>query len=406
MHVATTATSTPVFYALVDLPAIASRTALAAGECVKDAGKTPAASALRLNIVTCALTLAEPQDEPVPEPATKAAPPSANAKALVEKVLADSRPPAKAWDDVLKTNTVTPEVLADAVSILHQQKKYDIAVEALQSSMRNNLAAAWMYEVLAMEMKLAKRPAKEIARVLESRVDFSSGDIPQLLIAVALLSRFEAWDEAMSVCREATELNPQLAESWLLARSVADKSKIPEHLVWARCGILTHVWTDDSAAIHDEARKVITQIAAEFDAVGDSSRAEVVRSQLREASAIDLMLVLRWVGSGDLDLIVTEPNGEVCSYRNRMTSEGGRFTHDDPGSASDGNATRYEQYVCRVAAAGDYTAAVRFVLGKATGGIAVLEVIHNAGTPQEARSTQTIKLAREDVKIVIPVKVK
>jgi len=322
----------------------------------------------------------------------------------VEKVLADSRPPAKAWDDVLKTNTVTPEVLAEAVSILHNDKKYDVAVEAIQSGIRNNLAAAWMYNVLAMEMKLAKRPAKDIARVLESRIDFSVADLPQLLIAVALLSRFEAYDEAIHVCREATELNPQLTESWLLARSVADKSKTPEHRVWARCGILMHVWTDDSAAIHDEARKVITQIAAELDAAGESSRAEAFRSQLREASSIDLMLILRWVGSADLDLMVTGPNGEVCSYRNRMTTDGARFTHDDPGSATDGSASRYEQYVCRVAGDGDYTAAVRFVLGKAVGGIAKLEVIQSAGTPQESRSTQTIKLAREDVKITIPMK--
>ena len=352
----------------------------------------------------CALTLAEPQDGSPPKQATKVAAQSAAATALVEKVLADSRPPAKAWDDVLKTNTVTPEILAEAVSILNTDKKYDVAVEAIQSGIRNNLAAAWMYNVLAMEMKLAKRPAKDIARVLESRIDFSTADIPQLLIAVALLSRFEALDEAIQVCREATELDPQFTESWLLARSVADKSKTLEHRVWARCGILTHVWTDDSAALHDEARRVITQIATELDAAGESSRAEAVRSQLRAASSVDLMLTLRWVGSADLDLIVTEPNGEICSYRNRQTTDGARFTHDDPGSATDGNASRYEQYICCVAVEGDYTAAVRFVLGKAAGGIATLAVIQNAGTPQESRSTQTIKLSREDVKITIPVK--
>lgn len=349
----------------------------------------------------CVLTLAEPQDE-LP---AKATPQPASAKVLVAKVLADSRSTAKAWDDVLKTNNVTPDVLAEAVAILHNDRKYDVAVEAIQSGIRNNLAAAWMYDVLAMEMKLANRPARDIARVLQSRIDFSIADIPQLLIAVALLSRFEAWDEAMEVCHTATELDPQLSESWLLARSVADKSKNSEHRVWARCGILTHVWTDDSAALHDEAREVMTAIAAELDAAGESPKAEGVRAQLREATSVDLMLILRWVGSADLDLMVTEPNGEICSYRNRMTSAGARFTHDDPGSAADGGAKRYEQYVCRTAADGEYTAAVRFVLGKVSGP-AVLEIIRNAGTPEETRTTQTIKLAREDVRIAIPVKAK
>ena len=209
----------------------------------------------------------------------------------------------------------------------------------------------------------------------------------------------------MQVCREATELNPQLSDTWLLARSVADKSQNPEYRVWARCGILTHVWTDDSVALHDEARNVITAIAAKLDAAGDSSKAEAMRMQLREASSVDVMLILRWVGSADLDLMVTEPNGEVCSYRNIQTSSGGRLTHDDSGSSTDGGAKRYEQYICRTAADGEYTAAIRFVLGKVTG-VPVLEVIRNAGTAEETRTTQTIKLARKDVKIAIPVKLK
>ena len=365
------------------------------------------ASVVRLQsaLQQCVLTLTKPQDKASPKQTAKAVPPSAIAKTLVDKVLADAESPAKAWDAVLKSNTVTPDVLLEAVAILHNDKKFDVAVEAIQSGIRNNLAAAWMYDVLAMEMKLAKRPSKDIARVLQSRIDFTNADIPQLLLTVALLSRFEAWDEAMGVCREATELNQQLSESWLLARSVADKSKNPEHRVWARCGILMHVWTDDSVAFHDEARKVMTSIAAELDAADESPKAEAVRTQLRDASSVDLILNLRWVGSADLDLMVTEPGGEICSYRNIQTSAGGRFTHDDPGSATDGGAKRYEQYICRAAADGEYTATVRFVLGKVTG-LPVLEIIRHAGTQAETRTTQTIKLAREDVKIAIPVKSK
>ena len=354
--------------------------------------------------ILCALTVAEPHDEKLQKPNLKPAEQSAKARKLVDFALADVRPIARVWDEILTRQPVDSAVVADAVSILNDRGKYDIAVEAIQSAIRNDLAAAWMYDVLAMEMKLAKRPAKEIARVLESRIDFANADIPELLIAVSLLSRLEAWDEAMRICREATELNPNVPQSWLMARSVADKSKKPEHRVWARCGILQHVWTDDSAALHDEANKVITEIATELEKAGDSPLAEKVRSQLREASAIDLMLILRWVGSADLDLLVTEPIGEQCSFRNRFTTGGGRFAHDDPGSATDGNAKRYEQYVCRVTADGEYKATIRFVLGKAVAGTAILEIIRHARTPEDSRSTQSVKLTRDDVQISIPVK--
>ena len=358
----------------------------------------------RLPAVCCVLTIADPQDEKLPTPNPKPNQQSASARKLVDTVLADSRPVAKVWDEILVKQGVDSALLADAVSILHELGRYDIAVEAIQSAIRNDLAAAWMYDVLAVEMKLAKRPANEIARAVESRIDFANADIPELLIAVALLSQFEAWDDAMRICREATELNPNVSHSWLMARRVADKTRNPEHRVWARCGILQHVWTDDSAALHEEANKVITEIAAQFDKAGDSPQAERIRAQLREASAIDLMLVLRWVGSADLDLLVTEPNGEQCSFKNRLTTGGGRFAHDDPGSAKDGNAKRYEQYVCRVTADGEYKATVRFVLGKAVAGTAILEIVRHARTPEESRSTQSVKLTRDDVQIPIDLK--
>jgi len=352
----------------------------------------------------CALTVADPHDEKLTKPDPKRAEQFARAQKLVDIALADVRPIARVWDEILIRQAVDSAVLADAVSILNERRKYDVAVEAIQSAIRNDLAAAWMYNVLALEMKLANRPANEIARVLESRIDFANADIPELLIAVKLLSEFEAWDEAMRICREATELNPDVPQSWLMARNVADKSKKPEHQVWARCGILQHVWTDDSAALHDEANKVITEIATEMDKAGNSPQAEQFRSQLREASAIDLMLVLRWVGSADLDLLVTEPNSEQCSFRNRFTTGGGRFAHDDPGSATDGNAKRCEQYVCRVTADGEYKATIRFVLGKAVAGTAILEIVRHARTPEESRSTQSVKLSRDDVQIAIPIK--
>ena len=402
MQVAATAICTPGFFD-THVSTILTPSPPDTGSSPVDAGRYRAHAAGD-QIKLCSFAISDSQDEQLPKPDPIRGEESPRAKKIVDTALADSRPVAKVWDEILTKQPETSAVLVDVVSILHERGKYDIAVEAIQSAIRNDLAAAWMYGVLAQEMKLAKRPAEDIARVLESRIDFVNADIPELLIAVAMLSRFEAWDEAMRICREATELNPELPESWLLARSVADKSKNPEHRVWARCGILQHVWTDDSAAQHDEAKKVIMEIAAQWDKAGDSPQAERIRMQLREASAIDLLLVLRWVGSADLDLLVTQPNGEQCSFRNRRTTDGARFTHDDSGSAKDGNAKRFEQYVCRVAADGEYKATVRFILGNAVAGTAVLEITRHSGTPEESQTTQTVKLTRKDVQISIPIK--
>lgn len=202
----------------------------------------------------------------------------------------------------------------------------------------------------------------------------------------------------MVCCREAAKLNPSSEDVWLLARSVSDKSKNPEHQTWARCGILRHVWGSDHELQHDEAIKVLTDLTAQLDRDGKSPDAEKIRTDLAAAKAVDLRINLTWIGPADLDLIITEPGGRECSYRNRATVNGGRLIREEGvGDAKATSAKHTERYVCPVAPNGDYQLAVRFVLGTAVGGTAKLEVIENAGAPNEQRTTTSIKLDRKDV---------
>ena len=102
--------------------------------------------------------------------------------------------------------------------------------------------------------------------------------------------------------------------------------------------------------------------------------------------------------AADLDLLVTEPGGEKCSYKRRFTANGGRLVRED--GVSEAPASKhYESYVCHTAPPGDYELAVRFVLGKAVAGTATLEIIQHKGTASEKRTTKKIILAKEDVVI-------
>ncbi len=234
--------------------------------------------------------------------------------------------------------------------------------------------------------------------MLESRGDFATTDFSQLLISAAYMSRFEAFDEAMQACREATKMVPESEDAWLLARSIADKSKNPEHRVWARCGILRNVWGADFELQHQEALTAVGGILGELDKAGRSQNAEKFRQQLNEAKAKDLQINLTWIGPADLDLIIREPGKQECSYRNRATTNGGRLIREvGVGDEKATSTRRTEQYVCPVAPNGEYEIAVRFVLGKATGGTALLEIIENADTPSEKKSTITVRLDRKDV---------
>ena len=306
----------------------------------------------------------------------------------------------KAWDQVLSQESLTNDQIADAVAWMHDKKHYDAAVEGLQSAIRNDRSAPWIYDVLALEMKLAGRPGKDIARVLESRIDFSTSDVQQMLITAALLSRFEAWSEAIAICREATELNPEIPQVWLLGRSIADKSKQTNAQVFFRCGILKYDWGSDFESHHEEARKVITELCAELEKRNEQEQAKSFRDQLADADSRDLMVNLVWVGDADLDLAVIEPGGAKCSRKQKLTANRGRLVREDsPGDSA--TARHMETYVCQTAPSGEYELRVQFVLGKAVSGTAVLEIIQHAGTPAEKRTAKTVALGKEDAVVKV-----
>lgn len=320
---------------------------------------------------------------------------------LIRQVNESGVPAAEAWDRLFQSADCSSELLMEVVLTLHDQKNYEQAVECLSSSLRNDHGQAWTYDILAMEMKLAGRPAAELNRVLQSRVDFAAGNVQQMLIAAAMLSRFEAHPEALQICRQATSSAPEAPEPWLLGRSIADKTGSPADRVAFRCGILRHVWTEDYAALHAEARTVVKEILKELERSGKLAEASAARERLDEASAIDLRIQLKWTGSADLDLSVDEPGGERCTYRNRLTKNGGRLIHEDGGSGSGKSGSRIEEYVIHTAPAGEYTAVIRFVFGKVTTGNVVVDVIRHQNTPSEKRTRQTVSLGPQDTRLPI-----
>lgn len=341
----------------------------------------------------------EPQTDPDGRSAV-----SLRAKELAERITASKESPQQTWDQVFREQKLSSEVLSEVISRLHFAGRHDLTVEGLLSSIRNDHAQPWTYDVLAIEMKLAGRPSKEIDRVLQSRIDFVPGDLAQVMVTIAMLSRFDANDQAMELCRKAAASNPEMPEPWLVGRNIADKLKKPEAQVWARCGILQHVWLEDYVTLHDEARKTIQQLITQAEKSGQQQLVSDFREQLAAADQTDLKVTLKWAGTADLDLAVTEPGGVRCDFRRRITPQAGRLVLTDGGGSANSKGSRVEEYVCPVAANGDYEVRIRFVLGNVVAGTAILEIVQNANSPNEVRTRKTITLTREDS--VVPIVLK
>ncbi|HAD58045.1 MAG TPA: hypothetical protein DCG12_02195, partial [Planctomycetaceae bacterium] len=249
-----------------------------------------------------------------------------------------------------------------------------------------------MYDVLAIEMSVAGRPAKDINRVLLSRVDFTGGNEAQMLVTVSVLSQFQAWKEAMDICQEIARRNPWQDAMWTMACSIADRSKNPEYILWARTGTLRFIWSPGYAQKHAAAVEVLKGLAADLDKSGKKDDAERIRSKTKEALTRDIVVSIKWAGSADLELTVTEPDGSVCSFRKKLTRNGGVLVKQGDG----GQRGKEEIYVCRSALPGDYKVGIKSLIGRVIRGKVLMKVTRYAGTDREETKTAFYEVGAKD----------
>ena len=293
-------------------------------------------------------------------------------------------------------------MLAEAFIQLHTAEQYDMAIEGIEAALRNDHAQPWMYDVLAMEMVLAKRPQPQIDRVLASRIDFTGGDPAQMLVTAAIMARFRAFDRAMDICREAAVRTPFQPAVWGMARKIAERSRNPEHIVWACTGTIQNVWDGEYAVLHEECATILTDLQRQMAATGKPDVASRARESLNQALSRDLQVEISWAGDADLDLIVFEPNQHRCSYKQRITPNGGALVQQsDGGTAAARRGLQTEKYVLSTAPNGQYVVRIRYISGRVIGGKVRVNVRRYSETPDEDKQTLTLAIGEKDPEVKI-----
>ena len=274
--------------------------------------------------------------------------------------------------------------MAEALLKLHSSGNHEHVIAAIEAALVHGQSQPWMYDVLAMSLRLAKRPTEDIERALLSRVDFTAGDVHDMMLSAAYLTRFEAYEQSLRLYRQASALEPTRPEPYVLGLKLARRQKDYNALRWAVAGTLTTVWTNDRSDLHQNARDAAADARKELIAAGRQDEAAALDRAVREASQRDLVLKLSWAGLGDLDLFVEEPTGTVCSFENPFSRGGGVLVHDGHGPSQKNS---YDQYVCAKGVPGSYRIRVRHVWGVIAGGRAILKVIRYQGTDKETEQT-------------------
>ena len=120
----------------------------------------------------------------------------------------DSGTPEQVWRAFFAKQRPSPTALTTLVLRLHQQRKHEHVMAAINEALIAGQSQPWMYDVLAMSMQITGRPQAQIERVLLSRVDFTVADVSNMLFSAAYLVRFGATDRALTLYRQASRMAP------------------------------------------------------------------------------------------------------------------------------------------------------------------------------------------------------
>lgn len=245
----------------------------------------------------------------------------------------------------------------DAADILLDRKQPALALRVL-----SNLA----------EMNLEDR---HILRILAYRLR-QQGEVA---LALPLLERVQA-------------LAPDEPQSWRDLALALDEAGEPQRAVEALWHVVAQPWHGRFPGIELIALTELNAVAAKAQARGVSLDLSSIPPELLRNLPVALRVVLAWdADNTDIDLWVTDPNGERAFYGRRLTHQGGLMSRDFTGGYGP------EEFSLRDPKPGRYKVQAQFyghrqqIVAPAT--TLMLQFVTGFGTPQEKRQNVVLRLS-------------
>ena len=286
-------------------------------------------------------------------------------------------------------------------AVLGRSNRFDIAANLLSATISTGHAEPWMYESLALALEGAGRPRAEVERALLSAADLASTPIDLLSLA-SYLARLGSKKQSLRICKQIAILEPDCREAYALGFKLAAELDEPDSLRWTCAGVLAQEWPLTQKDIATRAARLAKSTIEKLESEGKKDQAEYFRQVVDAALVRDIDLKLTWNGDADIDLIVEEPPGTVCSLASPRSSSGGILLGDNQaGLSNETNGFKRERYVATAAFPGTYKALVRRITGEVTAGIVTAELTLYKGTPFEETMKKQLPVVADDMLFTI-----
>lgn len=321
---------------------------------------------------------------------------------VLEVAVEPGKSAAEAWEAFFAKNDPKPADIRETVRKLWEKKQYGQVVDLVQAALRHKHVQPWMYEALTLALLAGKRPREEIERAVMSAVDFAENPSDLMLIG-AYLEQLDMPKRSLQIYRQVSRIMPLWPEPHQAALRVARDLNDLEAIQWATIGILSQAWTNDQQDVWENGRRVAAATLDRLKSEGRADEAKRYEKALDEAVIRDCVAIIHWSGDADLDLLVQEPTGTVCSLRNPRTAAGGVMLGDGFSATGKKSAEGLSEiYVCPKSFSGDYSLIVRRVWGKVTANKVTVDLYLHARSPKEKHYQQTITLKGDEARVNFP----
>ena len=324
----------------------------------------------------------------------------------IELNFAKDADPNDVWEEYFSTHgaeEISPEAVRDAVRRLKDAKRMDHVIGLINAALRHRQVQPWMYDVLAIAMMAEGRPKEEIERAVMSAADFAESSA-DLMYLGAYLTHLGLDHRALKIFRQVAEMEPTRPEPYTHGLSVAQRLNDLAAKKWAALGILRQAWTADQEEIAKAGWHTANAILEELRK-DNPEEAKQFKAAIDEALQRDCLVMVSWTGEADIDLLVEEPSGSICSLRNLRTSAGGVMLGDGISRTGPGSADGYrEAYVCPKGFDGTYRMLIRRVWGKVTGGKVTVEVATRYNSDDAVYLRKRIPLKNHEAVVVFDLK--
>lgn len=283
------------------------------------------------------------------------------------------------------------------------EQKFGEIVAITQAALRHGVVESWMYEAMGIAMQAEHASPEDLDRALMSAVDFAT--TPEEMMYIALfMDNAGLHARALSLYRQVGDVHRDRPEPFFEGLKLAQRLNDTAGIQWATAGLLRQSWTSEQIEIPRHAFRVAKDTFEKLLAAGKKEEAEKFEAAIDASRQRDVVVEVIWTGDADIDLLVEEPAGTICSSRQQRTTSGGVHLGDVASSAEKSSLKGFsETYVCSEGFSGEYRVLLKNVWGRPTGDKVTINVYTDYGTPKQQLFDKQIPLGEKNAVVTFDV---